>query len=778
LAEFVFGSLANEQQITFDPLADVLRFEAASVYAASLGVVATSPTSIRIGIPGKSVTLTGLSLAQVSSTNVTFADGSQLLVGDATARAAADDLHNTITGSGFHDLILGLGGNDSLSGSAGNDVLIGGLGNDVLNGGAGADVLDGGQGNDTYYLDSAADRIVEVADSRPLVLASTIIGTTNFGTQPFQQFARWSLDLSVDGHYLVWQSYGFGATPIESVTERVFRKDLISGDIDIIPANANIQTASVSADGRFVAMASFPQLAPGGSGLTTDVYVKDFQTNTVVRASTTAANVSGAFGVFGPKISDDGRHVGFVNSSTGLGAGLVDQLVIKNLITGAISAVTASTALHIGRGWEMDYQLSADARSVAFATSAPLLPGDTDNGLDVYVKNMQTGAVTLASVAPDGSNLTGAMSVDMSADGRFVTFLSGPSLRQPLGIYWRDMQTGEVRQIPALATNGPGGYYGVLRETSGPAISDDGRFVVFHSVEADNTNASYTDRGVRVWDRNTGQIALVSKGLDGSAVQGAEAVISGDGRLIAFQSSSANIALGDFNAGPDIFVAPNPLYQGTQPSGWGGNDTVVVSYLTSGQTYVLPRVMENLTLTGHAAVNGTGNAAANVLIGNSAANVLSGSSGNDSLSGGAGNDTLLGGPGNDSLSGGTGNDTLLGGPGKDRLTGGSGRDTFDFNTLSEMGVARATRDIITDFVRGQDRIDLSTLDANTARAGNQSFSAPVVGNHFSGAFSRAGELYFDRVADVLYGNTDGDAAAEFSIQITGLSSLTATDLIL
>ena len=141
-------------------------------------------------------------------------------------------------------------------------------------------------------------------------------------------------------------------------------------------------------------------------------------------------------------------------------------------------------------------------------------------------------------------------------------------------------------------------------------------------------------------------------------------------------------------------------------------------------------------------------------------------------------DNLAGGAGNDSLSGGAGNDNLVGGAGKDRLTGNSGRDTFDFNALSELGLGSPTRDVITDFARSQDRIDLSTLDANTARSGNQSFSAQVVGNHFSGAFTRVGELYFDPVADVLYGNTDADAAAEFSIQITGLSTLSATDLIL
>jgi Ca2+-binding RTX toxin-like protein len=67
------------------------------------------------------------------------------------------------------------------------------------------------------------------------------------------------------------------------------------------------------------------------------------------------------------------------------------------------------------------------------------------------------------------------------------------------------------------------------------------------------------------------------------------------------------------------------------------------------------------------------------------------------------------------------------------LTGGAGSDTFDFNALSEMGLTSTTWDVINDFVHGLDRIDLSTLDANAALAGNQAFSAPVVGGTFSGA---------------------------------------------
>ena len=52
----------------------------------------------------------------------------------------------------------------------------------------------------------------------------------------------------------------------------------------------------------------------------------------------------------------------------------------------------------------------------------------------------------------------------------------------------------------------------------------------------------------------------------------------------------------------------------------------------------------------------------------------------------------------------------------------------------------------------------------------------MVGGTFSGAFATAGDLYFDTVAHLLYGNTDSDAAAEFAIQLTGVTTLVAADL--
>jgi serralysin len=149
------------------------------------------------------------------------------------------------------------------------------------------------------------------------------------------------------------------------------------------------------------------------------------------------------------------------------------------------------------------------------------------------------------------------------------------------------------------------------------------------------------------------------------------------------------------------------------------------------------------------------------------------SSGGDRIRGYGGNDKLFGKGGNDTLQGDGGNDVLTGGAGKDTLTGGAGSDVFDYNLASESTVATTGRDVIKDFVRGADRIDLAGIDANTAASGNQAFSGFIAA---SKAFTRAGQLKF---ADgVLYGNTDGDATAEFAIALTGVSALSAADVIL
>ncbi|MCW5736261.1 MAG: type I secretion C-terminal target domain-containing protein [Enhydrobacter sp.] len=139
------------------------------------------------------------------------------------------------------------------------------------------------------------------------------------------------------------------------------------------------------------------------------------------------------------------------------------------------------------------------------------------------------------------------------------------------------------------------------------------------------------------------------------------------------------------------------------------------------------------------------------------------------MAAGGGNDTLLGGTAGDRLDGGHGDDMLDGGLGLDSLTGGSGADTFRFKTIEEI-----SRDVVTDFDLGEgDRIDLSGLDADTTVAGKQAFTSFAEGDVFSGAFADAGALFFEQSTHALFGNVDADGAADFSIRLAGVDTLTA-----
>ncbi|MFO1210686.1 MAG: calcium-binding protein [Amaricoccus sp.] len=153
------------------------------------------------------------------------------------------------------------------------------------------------------------------------------------------------------------------------------------------------------------------------------------------------------------------------------------------------------------------------------------------------------------------------------------------------------------------------------------------------------------------------------------------------------------------------------------------------------------------------------------------ADAVSGGDGVDTLRGGSGNDALAGDAGNDVLSGGAGNDRLIGGAGADRLNGGDGADSFAFVRPGDTA-SGTLRDVVLDFATGVDRIDVSAMDAKSTVAGNQAF-AYIGGAAFG---DHAGELRF--AGGVLQGDIDGDGVADFSIQITGVTRMAATDFIL
>ena len=116
-----------------------------------------------------------------------------------------------------------------------------------------------------------------------------------------------------------------------------------------------------------------------------------------------------------------------------------------------------------------------------------------------------------------------------------------------------------------------------------------------------------------------------------------------------------------------------------------GTDLVNASVSTT-----LSDNVENLTLTGSGAINGTGNTLNNVITGNSGINILSGEDGDDTLNGGSGNDILNGGMGNDLLNGGSGNDTMSGGAGDDIYIVNSAGDTITEDTNEGIDLVNAS----------------------------------------------------------------------------------------
>ena len=162
------------------------------------------------------------------------------------------------------------------------------------------------------------------------------------------------------------------------------------------------------------------------------------------------------------------------------------------------------------------------------------------------------------------------------------------------------------------------------------------------------------------------------------------------------------------------------------------------------------------------------------IIGDQASNFLHGNGGADFISANGGDDIISGGAGNDRILGGSGADKISGGAGADTLTGGSEADTFQFLFLSEVGVG-AGRDVIRDFEKGLDKINVSTLDADTSVSGNQTFS--FVG---SNAFSDEGQIRATPLngGALVQFNTSGTSGAEFEIFLEDPVQLSAVDFIL
>jgi Ca2+-binding RTX toxin-like protein len=143
-----------------------------------------------------------------------------------------------------------------------------------------------------------------------------------------------------------------------------------------------------------------------------------------------------------------------------------------------------------------------------------------------------------------------------------------------------------------------------------------------------------------------------------------------------------------------------------------------------------------------------------------------GSNFDDVLNGNSGSNVLNGFGGNDVINGGAGNDVIIGGAGRDVLTGGTGNDNFVFSHASDSpagpGITMANADQITDFVRGEDKIDLSGLVGDTANHAPLTF---VAGGAFTGMAGQVSSVFTGPNGFLVQADLDGDKHADFQILV-------------
>lgn len=698
-------------------------------------------------------------------------------VGSGAFTAVGNALDNTIT--------AGAGGS-TLSGGAGADVLIGGAGADYLDGGTGADTMIGGAGDDIYIVDNAGDVVVEKANG----------GTDEVRTS----LASYTLDANVE-------NLTYTGTGAFTGTGNDLANVIKGGDGGAkLSGGAGNDTLVGGKGNDYLDGGTGDDVMTGGAG--DDVYIVDSAGDRVVEAAgggtdevrTTLASYAL------PDYVEKLTYVG-VGAFTGTGNGL------DNVITGG----NGGNALYGGAGND----------TLTGGTGDDLLDGGTGDdvmtgglGNDIYVVD-STGdrIVELAGQGTDevrttlasytlGDNLenltytgsgvftgTGNAADNVITAGNSGSKLYGGDGNDTLvggsGADYLDGGSGADRMV-----GGAGNDIYVVDSYADTIVEEKnggtdevrtalGAYVLTGEVE----NLTFT---------GTGTFQAMGNALDnvitgGSGINrllggaGNDTLIGGDSADVLDGGTGADRMVG--GGGNDIYFVDNPGDVVVENAN-GGIDTVY-----STISYTLAANVENLSLFGTSAIDGTGNDLANTIVGNAGANRLSGGAGNDILYGGAGddildggtgddtlvgdegNDTLYGGAGDDVLVGGAGEDVLVGGPGMDTLTGGSGADRFVFK-VGDLDADPAKSDRITDFSRDEgDKIDLSGFDANPATGKRDAFT--FIGS--AGFSKKAGELRIDTSGafQIVSGDLDGDGVADFTLNINkSAGTLIATDFVL
>ncbi|EPX79665.1 calcium-binding protein [Salipiger mucosus] len=334
-----------------------------------------------------------------------------------------------------------------------------------------------------------------------------------------------------------------------------------------------------------------------------------------------------------------------------------------------------------------------------------------------------------------------------------------------------------------------------------PTVSGNTDFLIV--FEEENAVGGATGSAIVDWANDTSQQNLGSGALlPGNAIAGTSGadVLDGtsDGDLMLGYAGNDTIrGAGGSDAiegGPgddDLFggSGDDVLIGGSGANAYDGGAGTDVADYANAPGRVLVDLQSDLTGAGFLKffdagfVQGDTYESIEYVVGGAYADNLRGDSGDNVLVGGGVSDRLYGRAGDDLISGNDGADALYGNLGADIMTGGNStsdasddrRDRFIYFQPEESPAGANERDIITDFVAGEDRIELSRFDADTTQGFKQAFE--WIGD---AAFTEAGQLGYRQELGmtIVQADFDGDGAADFEIALLGTLDLTADDFLI
>ncbi len=604
--------------------------------------------------------------------------------GTITGTTAADTIMgtsaaDTIDGQAGADTLFGGDGNDSLYGGADNDYLYGENGDDMLNGGDGSDTLDGGTGNDTmigsagndtYVVDVVSDVVTEnanegtdlVQSSVTYTLANDVENLTLTGTTAINGTGN-SLDNVLTGNSAVNSLTGGAGN--DTLNGGAGADKLLGGlgndtyvvdnTGDVITENTNEGTDLVQASVTYTLANNVENLTLTG---TTAINGAGNTLNNVLTGNSAANTLSGGTGN-DTMIGGAGNDtyvvdiVGdVVTENANGGTDLVQSSVTYTLASNVENLTLTGTSAINGTGNSLDNVLTGNSAVNTLTGGAgndtlnggagadKLIGGlgnDTyivDNTGDVVTENANEGTdliqasvtYTLASNV-ENLSLTGTTAIN-GAGNTLNNVLTGNSAANTLS-----GGTGNDTMI------GGAGNDTYVVDVVGDVVTENAN----EGTDLVQSSVTYT------LANNVENLTLTGTSAINGTGNALDNVLTGNGAVNTLAGGAGNDRL-DGGAGADKLL------------GGLGNDTYVVDNtgdvitenanegtdtVQSSIAYTLGSNLENLTLTGTAAINGTGNTLNNILTGNSAANTLTGNAGNDTLDGGAGADALVGGAGND-----------------------------------------------------------------------------------------------------------------------------------